>query len=165
LSVDPEAQPAASDGRCLPAHEGQRVWFLGNLMTIKCGGGPGDAMTFIEAQLHAGHAPPLHLHRHEDEAFYVLEGEVRFRCGSRDFEAVSGDYVFVPRGVPHAFKVGANGARALMVASSPQLAAFIVAGGEPAQSGPPPRSTADDLARVSELAARHDMNVVGPPLP
>jgi mannose-6-phosphate isomerase-like protein (cupin superfamily) len=35
----------------------------------------------------AGHAPPLHAHHGEDEAFYVLEGEMSILCGDRSFNA------------------------------------------------------------------------------
>lgn len=46
---------------------------------------------------------PLHRHRTEDEAWYVLEGTLRFRYGSREFEARAGSGVLLPRGTPHTF--------------------------------------------------------------
>jgi mannose-6-phosphate isomerase-like protein (cupin superfamily) len=46
---------------------------------------------------------PLHLHRSEDEAWYVLEGALRFRYGEREFEATAGSGVLLPRGTPHTF--------------------------------------------------------------
>jgi hypothetical protein len=36
-------------------------------MTIK----HADGWTFLESRMAPGHAPPLHVHRHEEEAFYV----------------------------------------------------------------------------------------------
>lgn len=160
-----EAQGASSAAaaRWL-AGEGDRVWFLGNLMTIKHGLGDEDETTFIEAELRAGHAPPLHLHEHEDEAFYLLAGAMRFRCGAEEFEAGPGDYVFVPRGVAHAFKVAGGGARTIQVASSPLLARFIVAGGQTATGAGAPAPTKDEMERVIALAREHDMIVLGPPL-
>jgi mannose-6-phosphate isomerase-like protein (cupin superfamily) len=47
---------------------------------------------------------PLHVHAHEDELFYVLEGEHVFRVGDEDFHAGPGATVFGPRGVPHAHR-------------------------------------------------------------
>jgi mannose-6-phosphate isomerase-like protein (cupin superfamily) len=44
---------------------------------------------------------PLHVHEHEDELFYVLEGEHVFQVGERQHRAGPGDLVFAPRGVPH----------------------------------------------------------------
>jgi mannose-6-phosphate isomerase-like protein (cupin superfamily) len=46
---------------------------------------------------------PLHIHRRDDEAWYVLEGTLRFRLGDEDVEAPAGSAVFGPRGVPHTF--------------------------------------------------------------
>src|SRR5690349_10078700 len=121
----------------VPAGDGRPHWFAGNLMTLKTGGDVG--WTFVEADMRAGHAPPLHVHRHEDEAFYLLAGSMRFRCGDDEFDAGPGDFVFVPRGTPHAFKVGPDGARTLQVATADGLARFIEAAGEPApRAGLPP---------------------------
>ena len=46
---------------------------------------------------------PLHLHRNDDEAWYVLEGTLRVRMGEREVEAHSGSGVLVPRGTPHTY--------------------------------------------------------------
>lgn len=167
MATVPEAQAPPLFGACgghLAPGAGHRVWFLGNLMTIKLGLGSSDAMTLIEAELQPGHAPPLHLHEHEDEMFYVLAGGVRFRCGEEEFDARAGEFVFVPKTVRHAFKVGAAGARTLMVSNSSALARFMHAGGISADGAARPAPSEDDLRRVVELAPRYDMNVVGPPL-
>jgi cupin domain len=137
-------------------------WFAGNLMTLL---GPAEAgWTFLEGQLRAGHAPPLHIHEHEDEAFYLLDGSMRFRRGEDEFDAHTGDFVFVPRGTPHAFKVGASGARTLQVATAGGLASFIEAAGEPAPRRELPPTSDVDMERISAIASQHDMVVVGPPL-
>lgn len=147
----------------LRAGEGSAVWFSGNRMTLKRPAGM--SWTFMEARMHPGHAPPLHVHETEDEAFYVLEGEMRFRCGEEEFDARSGDFVFVPRGTPHAFRVANCGVRTLQVATGADLGRFIEAAGEPAGGpGLPPPGPIDREA-IDREAARHDMTVVGPPLP
>ena len=45
---------------------------------------------------------PLHVHKNEDELFFVLEGEHVFQVGEEEFPAGPGDMVFAPRGTPHA---------------------------------------------------------------
>jgi mannose-6-phosphate isomerase-like protein (cupin superfamily) len=45
---------------------------------------------------------PRHVHEHEDELFYVLEGEHVVEVGDDEFHVGPGDLVFAPRGVPHA---------------------------------------------------------------
>jgi mannose-6-phosphate isomerase-like protein (cupin superfamily) len=146
----------------IAAGEGSAHWFAGNLMTLKTGSE--DGWTFLEASLRPEHAPPLHLHRHEDEAFYLLDGSMRFRCGEDEFAARAGDFVFVPRGTPHAFRVGPQGARTLQVATANGLARFIAAAGEPAQARELPPTDEVDMERISAIAEEHDMVVIGPPL-
>lgn len=48
--------------------------------------------------------PPLHVHSHEDEMFYVLEGEYEFRCGDEARRVSAGTLVHLPRGIPHGFR-------------------------------------------------------------
>ena len=46
---------------------------------------------------------PLHVHHHDDEAWYVLEGTLRVQVGKDEVEALAGAGVFVPRGTPHTY--------------------------------------------------------------
>jgi mannose-6-phosphate isomerase-like protein (cupin superfamily) len=46
---------------------------------------------------------PRHLHHHDDEAWYVLEGSLRVKVGADEVEAHAGSAVFVPRGTVHTF--------------------------------------------------------------
>lgn len=50
-----------------------------------------------------GEGAPLHWHRDEDEAFYVLAGRYEFRLGEQHIVATTGAFAFVPRGVVHGF--------------------------------------------------------------
>jgi len=46
---------------------------------------------------------PLHLHRKDDEGWYVLEGTLCVRVGNDVVEANAGSAVFVPRGTIHTY--------------------------------------------------------------
>ncbi|MBB6734861.1 cupin domain-containing protein [Cohnella sp. CBP 2801] len=46
---------------------------------------------------------PLHIHRQDDEAWYVLEGTLGFQIGDTTLEAHPNDAVLVPRGMPHTY--------------------------------------------------------------
>src|SRR5262245_59758476 len=84
------------------AGEGEETWFQPNRLTIKASAEvTGGAYGLVESWIRAGSSPPLHVHHREDEAFYVLEGRVRFRCADRDVVGGPGSFVFLPRGVPH----------------------------------------------------------------
>jgi mannose-6-phosphate isomerase-like protein (cupin superfamily) len=87
------------------------------------GGGPdvkataastGGALTVMESVISQG--PPRHVHTHEDECFYVLEGTVTGTCGDEAFEAPPRSFVFLPRGLAHTFRAPEGEARLLLIA-------------------------------------------------
>ena len=138
----------------------EHIWFGGNLMTLL----HTDEWTLLETQMRPGHAPPLHVHNTEDEAFYVLDGSMLFKHGDEAMDLGPGDSLVVKRGTPHAFRVGPSGARALQVATGTALADFIREVGEPAPSPTLPTEVHFDPDAIARAAERHDMTVVGPSL-
>lgn len=67
-----------------------------------------------------GFATGLHVHRVQEETFYMLEGECKWWVGDRVVRATRGTYLFVPPGVPHNItNAGAQPARVLMTVSPP----------------------------------------------
>jgi len=83
--------------RIAPPLSGQVIGSINDAFVIAewrdPGGPPGPARLI---------APP-HLHRNDDEAWYVLEGTLRVRVGNQEVEAHAGSAVFVPRGTPHTY--------------------------------------------------------------
>ncbi len=70
---------------------------------------------------------PLHRHRLEDEAWYVLQGTLRFEYGTRTLTATAGAGVFLPRGTPHTFwNPGPDPARYLLI-TGPKTAGLLEA--------------------------------------
>ena len=70
---------------------------------------------------------PLHLHRSEDEAWYVLEGRLGFRVGDEEIEAEEGSAVVVKAGTPHSYwNAEAQPARYVIV-MGPRTAALVEA--------------------------------------
>lgn len=103
--------------------------------------------------------PPLHVHREQDEWFYVREGKFLFKVGAETFHVGPGDSVFGPRMVPHVF--------ASLTVRSALIVAYQPAGGmeqlffkawEASQHGP---LTPEDWRTFS---AAHGVDIVGPPL-
>lgn len=152
-------------GYMLDRNEGDRVWFLGSLMTIKAAGeDTAGAFTLIDQRAPAEFGPPLHVHHSEDEAFYVLEGALRVVCGDRSFDAGPNSFVLLPKGIPHAFLVGDEGAHLLQITSPAGFENFAREVGEPATSAALPAPAAPDIPRLVAAAERHGATIVGPPL-
>jgi quercetin dioxygenase-like cupin family protein len=143
----------------------EQYWWQGSLMTIKArGADTGEALGLVEGRFYRGFGPPLHVHARDDEGMYVLEGEIRFRNGDDEFVAGPGDWVWLPRGVPHAFKVESESARALVLVLPGGFERMFVEGGVPAsQSADPPVQDYDPEAAAA-LATRFGFEVVGPQL-
>jgi quercetin dioxygenase-like cupin family protein len=62
---------------------------------------------------------PIHTHSGEDEYSYVLRGRVGMLVGEEEIEAVPGQLVVKPRGVPHAFWNAADERSSLLEAIAP----------------------------------------------
>ncbi|MEY9783429.1 quercetin 2,3-dioxygenase [Sinorhizobium fredii] len=142
-----------------------RFWWQGSLMIIKArAADTGGALGLVEASFPEGFGPPLHVHHREDEAFYVLEGKIRFLQGDTDFVAGPGTFVWGPRGVPHAFKVEPSGARALVMVTPGGLEEMFAVGGMPAGDLAEAPAVPYDPAAAAALAERFGFEVVGPQL-
>src|SRR5580693_6983618 len=78
---------------------------VGGPLTFKVRGQQTNgALTAFENVIPPGQGPPLHSHGNEDECWYVLEGDLRFKLDGDIRQAPAGSFVFVPRGTPHCFQ-------------------------------------------------------------
>jgi len=94
---------------------GERLAFGGGTVSIKAAT-PG--LTVWE-ELPPLLDTPLHVHEREDELFHILEGEHIFECGPDRFEVGPGDFLALPRGVPHAHRRVVPGAGRFLVMTCP----------------------------------------------
>jgi mannose-6-phosphate isomerase-like protein (cupin superfamily) len=60
--------------------------------------------TFGIIEFAAGRELEEHVHADEDDAFYIVEGELTFTLGDEEVAAPPGTFVLVPPGVPHGFR-------------------------------------------------------------
>ena len=65
----------------------------------------GNALALLELTLPKGSEPPPHIHSNEDEAFYVLNGEISVTVADHPTTLKQGEALFAPRNVPHSFKI------------------------------------------------------------
>jgi quercetin dioxygenase-like cupin family protein len=146
--------------------QGEALWFLGSLITIKSSSdSTGGRVAVIENLAPRGSGSPLHVHHNEDEWFYVLEGELTFWVGGQVTTATAGSFVYGPRDIPHTFTVSSEQARFLLVAEPAGFEDFVRAVGQPARELviPPPATEPPDIARLAALAAQYGMEILGPP--
>jgi quercetin dioxygenase-like cupin family protein len=146
-------------------------WFFANLVEVKLTQSEaGGQMSIVELSGPPGDMPPLHLHRNDDEAFYVIEGEVCFFVGSdQPIRRAAGSSAFGPKGVPHTYRVeSTEPARWLAVCTPGDFAQFVVAASRHAEAAtlPPPPSgppSEDEIAAITTLADEYGIELLGPP--
>lgn len=99
----------------------------------------------------AGFATGRHVHRVQEETFYMLEGECEWHVAEELVRATPGTYLFIPPGVPHNItNISDKPARVLMTVSPPGHEHYFEELAKLTASGPP------DAKAISELRARFD---------
>jgi quercetin dioxygenase-like cupin family protein len=141
------------------------VWWMTGRITVKAGPDEtGNAFSQFEVDDPRGSAPPLHVHHHEDEAFYVLDGEITVLVGDERLDLRAGDYCFAPRGIRHTWIVRSERARMLVTISPSGTEQLFVSLGIPVTGSEPPTETVmPPLPEVARLFAAHGTEILGPP--
>ena len=86
------SQPRPENSRAIP---GALFHFLAT------GEQTNNQFSLMYIEVHKGNEPPPHTHRNEDETFYILEGHIKFWVGDEVFEAGPGEFVHLPKNIPH----------------------------------------------------------------
>lgn len=116
-----------------------------------------DLAVFEQTGLTPKGGPPLHIHPFQDEWFYIIEGEYLFQVGDDKYQMKSGDTIFLPRNVQHAFlQLTEKGKMIVSYLPAGKMESFFKVTDK--WTSPP---TKEEIVKVF---ADHDMKVVGAPL-
>lgn len=160
---------AASRPYHLPPSGGEALWHLGALDLLKATGAEtGGQLWVMEQRFRRGPAAPMHVHRNEDEAWFVLEGRFTVVVGDETVTVEEGGFLWGPREVPHGIAVESAHGRILTIGTPAGLEHFFRRTGGPAESldlpptpsGPPSNEQLGALARA---AASFGVELLGPP--
>lgn len=151
------SDPATPEAVVLQPGEGRSIDLGSFHMTLKATGGEtAGAFSLLEAEEPPDFGPPMHIHRDAAEAFYVLSGEYIMFLEDREVVCPAGSFIFIPVGMRHGFRVGKTASRKLnfyfpaaMVGYFEDLSDAI-------------KKDEVDATRLSEIALRHSMEVLGP---
>jgi quercetin dioxygenase-like cupin family protein len=150
---------------------GRGTWAMGSLFEhLLEPEQSGDRLGIALVTQPPGIATPLHRHTREAEAFFVLEGHISYRAGDDDFELYDGCFIYLPPGVPHAFRIRGDAPARLLALTAPGgLLKLYDEVGIPAAEM---RLPGDDglpmdveIPRWAETGPRYGLEVVGPPIP
>jgi mannose-6-phosphate isomerase-like protein (cupin superfamily) len=150
--------------------ETQRVsteprWFSLNLVRVHVSNtGSEGRFSLIEMSARR-YDSPLHVHHHESETHYVLEGILRIHTPGRSVELHPGDAFYTPRGVPQMYQVVSDAARWLLVMAPGGFDELVMNMSEPAardELPPGPHRGAKVIPPADALRA-YGLETLGPP--
>lgn len=137
-------------------------WFLNALHILMA---RNESYSLIHLIAPLGFETPYHIHRTEDEAFYVLDGEITVVCDGKKMVLRAGAYIFLPRGVPHGFRCSEKSSRVLI---------HVIPGGEvgfvgmmlemavPIREHVLPEPTPPVLQKLTALCEKNKIDILGP---
>jgi mannose-6-phosphate isomerase-like protein (cupin superfamily) len=138
---------------------GKPLNILGDtIISLVTGDDNADALSMAEIRTPPGGGTPLHVHRREDEYFFILEGDVEFDVNGLAVRATPGAYVFAPRNVPHRYvNVGEVPSRMIGMAQPAGIEKMFEEMHAVAAAGAPA------LQELSALCERYGIEILGPP--
>jgi quercetin dioxygenase-like cupin family protein len=93
--------------------------------------------SLIKILVQRGSEPPAHTHSREDESYFILKGSVRYMIGEDQLTVKEGEYVYLPKDVPHSFQILSEQAELLMWLSPAGLEQWFWDNSTPAPDGKP----------------------------
>lgn len=110
------------------------------------------AYAMLEQVIPPGKGPPLHIHRHETEVFYIVAGTFEFRVAGETFRAGPGANIVGPRDIPHTFRnVGETPGMLVLTVIPGRFGNFFTEVDTVANS---------DHAAIARLAAAYDVEIL-----
>jgi quercetin dioxygenase-like cupin family protein len=146
--------------------EGRSYDIVGDRCTFKAVSEDTDgAYALIEDWIPPEAGTPPHVHRREDESFYILEGELTFGVDDRTITLRAGGFVYLPRGSRHWFKnTSHRPARALIRVTPGGFEKFLAEIGVPVTdlAVPPTPPTSAHIARLLATAPTYGIEIQAP---
>ncbi|MEC4817305.1 MAG: cupin domain-containing protein [Scytonema sp. PMC 1069.18] len=149
-----------------PPGQGSSYWVLGDLYTFKAvGEDTGQAYALVEIIVQPQSGSPLHIHTHEDEAFYIQEGELEFQLDEQIIKATPGTFLHSPKGQLHRFtNIGTTPAKLLFWLIPAGLEKLFMEVGLPEanREAQPPTVSPADIEKIVATAYSYGLHIFPP---
>ena len=143
--------------------EGRTIAVVGDVYRILATGDDTDGKYAMwEAIVPPGGGPPPHVHSREEEAFYILEGEITFHIGEERVVASAGMFANMPVGTQHSFKNESGKPAKMLISVAPAgLEKMFFEFGVPLPEGStaalPP--TKEEIEKLLTIAPRYGVEI------
>lgn len=144
-----------------PDQQQQLEWLNGGTLAMLLDGKATDGQLMMgRFDVSRGEAPPYHKHTLEDEVFMLIKGTALVWYDDQEYELAEGGVVFLPKGVPHAYRITSAKADLLMINTPAGIEGMFRASGRDKST---PRPADFKITPNPDIAAHYGNVIVGPP--
>ena len=149
-----------------PEQQQQLEWLDGGTLAILLDGKATDGQLMVgRFDVSEGEAPPYHKHTREDEVFMLIKGTALVWYDDQEYELAEGGVVFLPKGVPHGYRITSKKADLLMLNTPGGIEGMFRAAGRDKSLPPLPsgESFQPSPEQMAASAAEFGNVILGPP--
>jgi quercetin dioxygenase-like cupin family protein len=144
-----------------PEQQQQLEWLDGGTLALLLDGKATDGQLMIgRFDVAEGEAPPYHTHTREDEIFLLIKGTALVWCDEQEYELAEGGIVYLPRNIPHGYRITSEKADLLMINTPAGIEEMFRETGRDMST---PRPEGFQIKPDPALAAKYGNVIVGPP--
>jgi quercetin dioxygenase-like cupin family protein len=146
-----------------PDQQQQLEWLSGGTFAILLdSAATGGQLTVGRFDVAKGEAPPFHLHTRENEIFMLIKGTALLWVGDEEMELSEGGIVYLPRNIPHGYRITSDTADLLMIATPAGIEGMFRQAGRDRSTPRPPGFEISKEA-LAAAADAYGQVVIGPP--
>ncbi|GAA1933443.1 cupin domain-containing protein [Streptantibioticus ferralitis] len=144
-----------------PDQQQQLEWLDGGTLAMLLDGKATDGQLMIgRFDVAEGEAPPYHKHTREDEVFLLIKGTALVWCDDQEYELAEGGIVYLPRNIPHGYRITSQKADLLMINTPAGIEGMFR---ETGRDKATPRPDGYEVKPDPGLADKYGNIIVGPP--
>jgi quercetin dioxygenase-like cupin family protein len=144
-----------------PGQQQQLEWLDGGTLTMLLDSAATDGQLMMgRFDVSEGEAPPFHMHTREDEVFVLIKGTALVWYDDQEYELGEGGVVFLPKNVPHAYRITSEVADLLVINTPAGIEGMFRATGRDRST---PRPEGFEVKPDPKISERYGNIIVGPP--
>jgi quercetin dioxygenase-like cupin family protein len=146
-----------------PDQQQKLEWLDGGTLAMLLDGKATDGQLMVgRFDVNRGEAPPYHLHTREDEVFMLIKGTALVWYDDQEMELEEGGIVFLPKNIPHAYRITSERADLLMINTPAGIEGMFRYSGRD-RATPRPDDFEISPQRMAEGAKEYGQVIIGPP--
>lgn len=146
-----------------PEQQQQLEWLDGGTLAMLLDGKATNGQLMVgRFDVSEGEAPPYHMHTREDEVFFLIKGTAVVWCDDEETELSEGGIVYLPKNIPHAYRITSKKADLLMINTPAGIEGMFRYSGRD-RATPRPAGFEISGDRMAEGAKEFGQIILGPP--